>query len=427
MRTKTLSLLMMLCACFSMLAQDQELNTKLVLAQDDMRLQHYEAATKSLYWLLTNAPEHSESVYIMAYKAYEKVAVASTDKQKKAMMLDSMMLTYDLKEAQFGLSDLEKNNIAFRYYKYYRKNAAKFPQAIKAYQEVYKSPETVINNNIVSYMSLVRAYQAHSGPFDVKQLIDLHADVVKVINLKKGTGEDMDKMNKYEDAVDKIFFETVKPLLDCDELEKLANDGAAHDIEYTKMIFAWSLEFKCTDRDYFVKATGKLANNPKTQNAGILILSAQQEAAKGNYEGAISIYEKAIPRSEDNIKKAEIYMSMARIHALNEDKIKAREAAFKSAELDASEASAAYSFVANLYMGSFDECAEGYNQVEDRAVFLAAFDLFQKANDAAGMQAAREQFPTREQAFTDTFDEGDILDVGCWIKVKTKLKTRPSN
>jgi tetratricopeptide (TPR) repeat protein len=409
------------------MAQNPELNTKLVLAQDDMRLQNYEAATKSLHWLLTNAPEHSESVYIMAYKAYEKVAVASTDKQRKAMMLDSMMLAYELKEAQFGLSDLEKNNVAYRYYKYFRKNAAKFPEAIKAYQEVYKSPETVINNNIVSYMSLIRTYQAHSGPFDVKQLIDLHADVIKVINLKKGAGEDMAKMKKYEDAVDQIFFETVKPLLDCDELEKLASDGATNDIEYTKMIFAWSLEFKCTDRDYFVKATDVIANDPNTQNAGILMLRAQQEAAKGNYEEAVKLYEKAIPLSEDNIKKAEVYINIARIHALNKDKIKAREAAFKSAELDASEASAAYSFVANLYMGSFEECAEGYSQVEDRAVFLAAFDLFQKANDAAGMQAAREQFPTREQAFTDTFDEGDTLDVGCWINVKTKLKTRPSN
>jgi hypothetical protein len=112
---------------------------------------------------------------------------------------------------------------------------------------------------------------------------------------------------------------------------------------------------------------------------------------------------------------------------LDKNKAKAREAAFKAADLEQAEAAAAYSFVANLYMGSFEDCAEGYSQIDDRAIFMAAYDLFKKAGDTAGMQSAQEQFPTTSQAFTETYEEGAVLDVGCWINVKTKLRTRKSN
>lgn len=427
MRTNTISVLLLLCACFSAIAQSPALDTKLVMAQDDLRLKNYRAATHSLHWLLTNAPSHSKSIYIMAYKAYEKAAVASTYKAEKAILLDSMMLSYRLKEAQFGLTDLEKNNVAFRYYKYFRKDASKHPEAISAYQEIYKSPETVINNNLVSYMSLVRAYQAKTKIYDVKELMAIHTQVSKVIDMKRAAGENETKLSKYTDAVDQIFFQTVKPVLNCDAIEELATAGGDHDIEYTKMIFAWSLEFSCTGNDFFVDIVTKMANNPETANPGILKLLAQKAVEAGKHEEAIDWYTKSLPLWGNDEKRAGIQMDMARVHLLKKDKANARSAAFKAAELDAGEAARALSFVANLYMGSFEECAEKYSQIDDRAIFIAAYDLFEKAGDTAGMQAAREQFPTKEQAFTATYEEGDIIDVGCWINVKVKLKTRPSN
>lgn len=427
MRTNTISVLLMLCACFSVMAQTPPLDTKLVLAQDDMRLKNYRAATHSLHWLMTNAPEHSASIYIMAYKAYEQAATASNDKAEKAVLLDSMMLSYRLKEKQFGLTDLEKNNLAFRYYKYFRKDASKYDKAISAYQEIYKSPESVINNNLVSYMSIVRAYQSKTKAFDVKALMAIHKEVSKVIGMKEAAGEDASKIKKYTDAVDQIFFQTVKPVLNCNAIKELAAAGGEHDIEYTKMIFAWSLEFGCSNEDFFDGIVTIMGNHPETANAGILRLLAQKAVAAEKYDEAIGWYTKSLPMWENDEQRAGIYMDMARVHLLQKDKSQARAAAFKSAELDAGEAARALSFVANLYMSSFEECAEKYSQIDDRAIFIAAYDLFEKAGDNAGMQAAREQFPTKEQAFTATYEEGDIIDVGCWVNVKVKLRTRPSN
>ncbi len=427
MRTNTISVLLMLCACFSVMAQSTSLETKLVLAQDDMRMKNYRAATRSLHWLMTNAPEHSKSIYIMAYKAYEKAAEKATDKAEKAMLLDSMMLSYRLKEKQFGLSALEKNNLAFRYYKYFKKDASKYPDAIKAYQEVYKSPESVINNNIVSYMSLIRAYQTKANAFDVKELMGLHTQVSKVIDMKRAAGVDATKLGKYTDAVDQIFLQTVKPVLNCEAIGDLSSEMSADNMDFTKIIFSWAFEFGCTDEDYFMASAKLMANDAEYATPGIIKIVAQREAANGNYDEAISWYEKSMPMWEDDMKRASIQMDMAKVFVLQGKKASARTAAFKAAELDAGEASRAYSFVANLYMGSFDDCAEEHSQVEDRTIFMAAYDLFEKAGDTAGMQSAQAQFPTVSQAHQETYEAGTMLDVGCWINVKTKLRTRKSN
>ena len=55
---------------------------------------------------------------------------------------------------------------------------------------------------------------------------------------------------------------------------------------------------------------------------------------------------------------------------------------------------------------------------------MAAYDLYKKAMDVDGMNAAKAQFPTRSQAFNEKYYDDETIDVGCWIQVKTKVKTR---
>jgi hypothetical protein len=205
-----------------------------------------------------------------------------------------MMLTYRLKEAQFGLTDLEKNNYAFRFYKYYKKDASKYEAALKAYEEVYESPETVINNNLVSYMALIRTYQAETKAYDVKDLMKRRAQMAKVIQLKTSAGGDLKKLNRYNTAIENMFFQTVKPVLNCDAINELSQDAANQDIQYTKMIFSWALEFGCTDEDFFITIATALANDEQEGTPGIMKILAQRAAANGNYDESILWYTKSL-------------------------------------------------------------------------------------------------------------------------------------
>ncbi len=429
MKTKlTLIVLCMLFFCLQSFAQvsQQEIDTQLVLAQDHMRLKEYKEARKALHWLLTKVPDYKASIYIMAYKAYEKGAENTESKAQRAVFLDSMMSIYQLKEKAFGLTDRERNNQAYRYYKYFRNDSNKLEAAMTAFEQVFEKPESVILNNLPAYMSTIRQYNVKKRQMSAEELMAFRATIAKAETAKKEAGTAPEKLKKFTDVVDQLFYQTIKPSLSCEAIEKITSREKLADFGFAKMIFAWSLDFECTSFDFFELAAQIMAKNPEGRNPGILGLLAKKAAADGRYDEALDWYTQSLPLHTDSTKKANTYMDMARIYALQSDKSKARTMAFQASEVDEDMLSGSRSFVANLYMSSFEKCGEKYSITDDRAVFMAAYDLFQKAGDTAGMQAARAQFPTRGQAHTENYTDGDVIDIGCWMNVKTKVKTRTS-
>lgn len=119
------------------LPQDSQLadeaKRKFALSVDDMSIKKYRQAANSLNWLMINAPKLYDGLYVNAYKAFEELSDAETDPTKKQVYLDSMFTSYELKDQIFGLSDLEVNNLAYRYYKYYKEDEAKYDKALEVY------------------------------------------------------------------------------------------------------------------------------------------------------------------------------------------------------------------------------------------------------------------------------------------------------
>jgi hypothetical protein len=61
---------------------------------------------------------------------------------------------------------------------------------------------------------------------------------------------------------------------------------------------------------------------------------------------------------------------------------------------------------------------------DDRKVYLAAFDYYQKAGDAKKMSIAKEQFPSKEELFLKDYKAGTSTTVDCWINESTTWRTR---
>src|SRR5690606_5465910 len=80
--------------------------------------------------------------------------------------------------------------------------------------------------------------------------------------------------------------------------------------------------------------------------------------------------------------------------------------------------------VGDLYYGSLDQCAKRERQVEDRMVYLAAYEMYQRAGNSEKMAAAKAQFPSIEEIFTAGLKEGDTKQAGCWIGESVTLKAR---
>jgi len=80
--------------------------------------------------------------------------------------------------------------------------------------------------------------------------------------------------------------------------------------------------------------------------------------------------------------------------------------------------------IGDLYYNSFDDCAKRQNMAEDRLVYLAAYEMYQKAGNASGMARAKAQFPSKEEIFLLNWQAGSTQRVGCWIGESVVLKTR---
>ncbi len=430
-------LILVLLSCLFLNTLDAQINhpenpelrkkaeNRFVMSSDDMQQKNYAEAVKSLHWLMTEVPNYTPGIYINAYKAYEQLAAGEADKTRQAMLLDSMLITYQLKADAFNLSVREKNNLAFKYFKYFRSAPGKIEDALKAYEAAYETPEKVINNNIVSYMFMLSQSKKYGAEVSIEKAFDTHQQIVDVITIKEKAGVDKAKLDSYRVAINSLLSKLIGDgPMDCGTIDE--RFGPKYDespnLNWAKRVFSLILDNKCTESPYFIKTAITIWNIEREE--GMATLIGDTHAKVGDYPLAIEWYEEAFNVSENPEKKAALQMKMANVYGVEGQKAKSRDAAMKVAELDKTREAEAYTFIGNLYMGSFDDCKKEASQIDDRAIFMLAYDMYKKANNQKGMAAAMEQFPTVGQRFEKNLDEGSALKVNCWIQRSTTLRTR---
>ena len=147
-------------------------------------------------------------------------------------------------------------------------------------------------------------------------------------------------------------------------------------------------------------------------------------SASGDFEGGMKFFSQAVELADTDEKKAEVTYEMALQYTKKGQKSNARSYALKAVSLDPS-LKKSYKLIGDLYYNSYNDCRKGESKVEDRAVYLAAYDMYQKAGNSQMMSAAEKQFPSIEEMFELNLQEGQSFSVGCWINTETKLRRRP--
>lgn len=92
---------------------------------------------------------------------------------------------------------------------------------------------------------------------------------------------------------------------------------------------------------------------------------------------------------------------------------------------DSLSANKIYNFVGDLCMQHKHYCMQG-NSLEQRYVYLFAYDMYEKAGNHSGMQGAKKNFPSLADSFTCAPNPptGALVTVNCWINDKTMLRFR---
>jgi len=401
-------------------AVEKQAYYKLLIAQDE-----HAKALKELNWLYENNPELHQSIYIEGVSCLEEVMKGVDDKSRQVKLKDSILWMFDQRITYFENDGNTMDRKAYQAFQLYYKTPAKYPLLADLYEKAYEMNGPEISDfNLNSYMLLAKLYhQRNPQNMPAEKVLDIHTQISEVIETKRNNGGNADRLKKEQDKTD-AWLSSIEGILTCDFIEeKLVPKFRANptDLATAKKIFKYSVQAKCTSEDYFLEASEPVFDEQPTFALANAIGS--RYLSNGDLTNSLEYFMKAEKLASNSDDKFSALMGQATVNSKKGNKTKARSLAY--AALSAKPGSPeAYNLIGNLYFTSFDDCAEGQSKVVDRAVFLAAYSMYKKAGNTSQMNAAKQQFPSKEEIFTETYETGQNVTIGCWINETIKLESR---
>ncbi|WP_339754550.1 hypothetical protein [Algoriphagus aquimarinus] len=398
-------------------AKARELNAAYT---DYMQSEQYVEATKPLHWLLVNVPELNESLYINGTKIYDAASKATTDEAQTRIYQDSVIVLY---EKRGELYNNEKNwieNKAYYGYTYYKDDQDKLKEPIADFEKSMELNGTLSSNLVAAYFNLVYRNYAYHEAYTGEEILSIHDKLQAILDKAAAEGDDV---SSAKSNLEQLLI--AMELIDCDFIEnkmgpKLAADPTNEAL--ADQIFKYSVQYKCFSSNAFLQALEmKHAKEPSFSTSQVIAMRYMQE---DNAAKAEQMWTQALSLAENSSQKAESQMELSKIYAKQGKKSAARSAAKEAANLDSSITADVYNMIAGMYMNSFNDCKAGVSVIKDRAIFIAAYNAYQRAGNSSGMAQARAQFPSKEEVFAEGMQVGQSLSTGCWVGETVTLATR---
>ena len=397
---------------------------KNALYTDNFKQGNYRAAADHLSWLLVNAPNLNKSIYINGVKIYNGLAGEATDNAKKVAFQDSALLLYDLRIKYFGDEGAVLNRKAFNAYKYYKGDKDRYEELFMLFKSTFElNGNKVMDMNLLPYMDIIRRYKISDGNISDQEVLDIYEEIVKITNYKIMTvKKNVDRLKIILDKINELLVQTID--VDCEFVKNTLGpklEAEPDNLKLAKNILRLSFAGKCMELEVSIKAA-KIVQKSEPR-FGLAKLIGQSAAARKDYVTAVTYLEESIELTDDNTQKGDSYYALAIIQSNLDRNVSSRDYARKAVSADPTKKQA-YKLIGNLYYNSFSDCKKGVNPIHDKAIYIAAYDMFKLAGDSSGMSRARQQFPTMEEIFTWDMKVGDKYKVGCWINQTVSIQKR---
>ena len=396
---------------------------KVALYSDELARENYRSSADNLYWLLVNAPNLHLSIYQNGTRIYENLALAEMDLTQKGIYLDSMMTMYDLRMKYFNDSINVMNRKSYSAYKHFARQKDKYPWLLIQYDETIDvAGNRTLTSNLPAYMNVIKLNKLTHEELTLDDVFVRYDKITSILDYKSEIGEDVARI---KDFVDKILTETIPEGIDCNFVtETMAPKYHENpqDLVMAKRIFGFMLSGKCMDDPLFIEVAMEIQRQEPTYGIGYKLIGKKCFSQK-DYECAETYFIQAIGLTSNNEEKVEVYIDLGKLMAVQDQKVESRNYYREVIEMDA-ENKAAFEGIGSLYYNSAPDCAEQKSKVEDRLIYIAAYNMYKKAGNTTMMQASKEQFPSVEDLFKLDLQKGTTMTVGCWINEVVILQTR---
>lgn len=393
------------------------------LYTDALKQNNYRGAVKGFQWLLTNAPKLNTGLYINGTDIYNNLAAAEKDPVKKQVLVDSLMMLYDMRIANCGDMENVLNRKAIYAATYNAQNKDKTAEVLALYDKVYEiSGNNVLDNNLLTYMQVIQINDAFLKNMTDEQVLQRYDKLSEVIDakIKKAQIEnkqaDVDKLKKTKASIDEILPKIVT--VNCDFVKTTMQPvfrKNPSDLGLAKKMFQFMTADGCIDDPLWLEVAEAIHKD--SPDYGLAINMAKIYAKNGNMEKAETFATEAATLASTPDQKESSTIFVGDLLAQKGSKSAAREAYRKAGK-------AGFEKIGDLYMGAGADCRKGVSLAEDRLVYLAAYEMYAKAGDGPKMAAAKAQFPSVTELFELNWKEGESKPISCWVGETVVLRTR---
>ena len=401
---------------------------KNVLYSDYVKMGNYKAAIPPLQYLINVAPNLNKSLYVNGSKIYDNLAKTEKDKTQQLVYVDSLLMMYDLRMKYFNDSVNVMNRKIFKAYKYYIKDYDKAEWLLEMFDKTYEiSGSKVMDQNLLAYMNVIKVNKLAKKNLTDEQVLERYDNISTVIDGKvktlKAKNQSAEKVEKQAEYVLKILTEIVD--INCDFINNTMGPKFKEnpeDISFVKRMFSFMLTGKCTDTELFDDVAKQLQKLEPT--FGLAKIIGNRCAAAGDYGCADTYYNEAMQYTEEGAEKAEVYILKAKLDVKRNNKASARANCTKAISSDPANKEP-WELIGDLYYHSFEQCKKLEDKVEDRLVFIAAYEMYKRSGNVEKMNSAKAQFPSTEEIFTsENYEKGQSVTVGCWINETVVVMSR---
>ena len=387
---------------------------------DYMKSEQFVEATKPLHWLLVNTPNLNESLYINGVTIYKGAADKTADAAQKVVYQDSVMAIYNKRGELYNNATKWIENKAYFGYQFFKGDKTKIAGVIADFEKAVELNGNINFQLVGAYFDLVYRNYALNKAYSPEQVLAIYDNANKLLDASATAGKDVSGTRT---TVESLLVNM--ELIDCEFIEntmgpKLTADPTNEEI--ANQIFKYSVQYKCFSSKAFLAALEFIdTKNPTFSTAQV---RAMLYMSAGDFDKAEPVLEKAATLATNNKEKGEVQMELAKIYAKAGKKSAARTAAREAAGLDGGLSASAYGLIGDLYMSAYNDCRGGESRAKDYAVFIAAYNAYQRAGDSKGMGSARSRFPSKEELFTEGLAVGSSISTGCWVGETVSLSTR---
>ncbi len=402
---------------------------------------NYTDAIKHWRYIFTNAPGLSKNTFTNGVKMYQELAdAAKADTTMQQALVDTLLAIYRKRIECHGEKGKVLGYMAYDMYKYRSKRYHAVYNAFKAAfdedgQEAgywlaypfFQYNVLLYNQDKLSDEQILAAYDRLMGYADANMEKAEAAGDTKEMEAWGGTKQKIEEILPRDlltcsNLVARLERDSAEIFSDLTQLKKAYNN--------IKLAGADSTGERCTSQPVFKEVVLRIVEL-EPDNATLLTEAGEVFWERGNRDRALAMWDKAIAVEDEDDKKAELAMTIARVFQREKRYNDARRYARQASE-SRPDWGAPYILIGDLYASSGSICPG----IDGEIAALPAIDKYARAKAVDPSMADEAQarinkysvyMPTKTYLFERNLQEGSSYTFKCWIGETTTLRGKKSD